>query len=244
MNKSSLYISLLALVVSAAAIVVSTKKPETSAASSLNTEELAVVLNDNPQMIINALQKYEQVQRENQAKEAAKLFVNNIDEINNNPDTPFVGPKDAKIVLVEFFDFSCGYCKRLVPAIEQIIANNPDVKVVFKPITFVGPTSRYAAQAAMAANEQGKFMPMYKAMLGVQERLTEDKINEIAKGIGLDMDKYNADLKSEKVQRTINGVASLADKVQIHGVPSLILNGSQLQTIDADGIQAEINKLK
>lgn len=244
MNKTSLYVALLALVVSAAAIVTATKKPDASAETSINSEELAAALNKNPQMIVNALQKYEQDQRENQAAEAAKLFKNNINELNNNPDAPYVGPKDAKVVLVEFFDFSCGYCKRLAPAVEEIVANNPDIKVVFKPITFVAPISKYAAQAALAAAEQGKFMPVYKALLSTDERLDENKINQIVKDAGLDMSKFNEDVKSEKVQRTIRGVSSLAEKVQIHGVPSLILNGTQLQTIEVDGIQAEINKLK
>lgn len=246
MNKSSLYLSLLALVVSAVAIVMATKKAEQPAvaAASINSNELSNVLNENPQIIIDALQKYEEVQREAQAKEAARLFTENLEEINNDPNTPFVGPEDAKVVLVEFFDFSCGYCKRLAPTIEQIVKANPDVKVVFKPITFVAPISKYAAQAVLAANEQGKFMEVYTSMLANPQLLTEDKINELAKKAGLDMDKYEEDVNSKEVKDTIQNVAALAQRVQIHGVPSLVLNGQPLQTIDPEGIQAAIDALK
>lgn len=247
MNKNSLYISILALLVSVATAVVcatSCGKKASHENGAVDSESVAAVLNNNPQMIIDALQKYESQQRENQAKEAARLFVENIDQLNNNPNVPFVGKEDAKVVLVEFFDFSCGYCKRLAPTMNTIVEANPDIKVVFQPITFVAPISRYAAQAALAANLQGKFMPVYKAMLSFEGRLTEEKINEIAQQSGLDMAKYNADVNSDKVKNTIAEVASLAEKVQIRGVPSLVLNGTPLNTIDANGIQAEINKLK
>ena len=172
------------------------------------------------------------------------MFKENIEELNNNASSPFVGPKDAKIVLVEFFDFSCGYCKRLAPAMEAIVAKNKDIKVVFKPITFVAPISKYAAQAAMAAHEQGKFMDLYKAMLGAEERLTEESINAMAEKAGVDMKKFKADVASSKVEDSISGVARLSEKLQIRGVPTLILNGTQIQVIDEAGIQAEIDRLK
>ncbi len=244
MNKSSLYLSLLALVVSAVAIVMATKKNDQLAVASANEAGISSVLNENPQIIIDALQKYEQIQREAQAREAAKLFTDNLEAINNDPNTPFVGPEDAKVVLVEFFDFSCGYCKRLAPTIEQIIKANPDIKVVFKPITFVAPISKYAAQAALAADKQGKFLEVYTAMLANPQLLTEDKINEFAKKADLDMDQYEKDVNSEEVKKTIQDVAALAQKLQIHGVPSLVLNGQALQTVDPKGIQAAIDALK
>lgn len=239
MNKSSLYISLLALVVSAAALVTTTRQPQVSA----DAEKIAAVLNEKPQIIIDALQNFEKVQRENQEKAAAQAFLDNIDELNNNADTPFIGNADAKVVMVEFFDFSCGYCKRLAPAIEKLIDENPDVKFVFKPITFVSPISNYAARAALAAHKQGKFMPMYKAMLSAP-RLTEVSINDMAKEAGLDMDAFKAEVNSENVNKTIKDVAALAEKVQVRGVPSLVLNGKPLQSVDVNTIQNAINNLK
>ena len=245
MNKSSLYLSLLALVVSAVAIVMAAKKAEQpAAAAAIDSNALSTVLNENPQIIIDALQRYEQIQREAQAKEAAKLFVENWEEISNNPNSLCVGPKDAKVVLVEFFDFSCGYCKRLAPTIEQIVKANPDIKIVFKPLTFMAPVSKYAAKAAIAAQNQGKLMEVYGPMLEQPGLLTEEKVDEYAKKAGLDMDKYEADMDSEEADNLIQDVAALSQKVQVHGVPTLVLNGTPLQTVDPEGIQAAIDALK
>lgn len=246
--KNSLFISVVALIVSiATAIYVflgccPNKAATTSAA--LDKAELRTALENDPEIVVGALQRYEQLQREAQLQEASRLFKANIEELNNNANSPFVGPKDAKIVLVEFFDFSCGYCKRLAPAVEAVIKKNPDIKVVFKPITFVAQISKYAAQAALAANEQGKFLELYTVMLGSDARLTEEIINNMAEKAGLDMKKFKEDVASEKVSNTIEEVSDLANKLQVRGVPSLVLNGTQIQVIDEAGIQAEIDRLK
>ena len=245
--KNSLYISVVALVVAvltALCCFFGCCSHKTTAPAALNVADLRVALENNPEMIVNALQKYEEVQRQAQLQEASRLFKSNIEELNNNANAPFVGPKDAKIVLVEFFDFSCGYCKRLAPAVEAIVKKNPDIKVVFKPITFVAQISKYAAQAALAAIEQGKFMELYEVMLGSQSRLTEETINSMAEKAGLDMKKFKEDVASEKVQTTIKEVSDLANKLQVRGVPTLVLNGTQIQVIDEAGIQAEIDRLK
>lgn len=245
--KNSVYTSVLALIVSvltALYVFFGCCANKAKAPAGLDAAELRAALENDPEMVVSALQRYEQVQREAQLQEASRLFKTNIEALNNNPNSPFVGPKDAKIVLVEFFDFSCGYCKRLAPAVKEIVKKNPEVKVVFKPITFVAPISKYAAQAALAAAEQGKFMELYSAMLGAEGRLTEEAINEIAEKAGLDMKQFKADATSEKVQNTIKEVSDLASTLQVRGVPTLVLNGTQIQVIDEAGIQAEIDRLK
>ncbi|MBE6451380.1 MAG: hypothetical protein E7016_05395 [Alphaproteobacteria bacterium] len=245
MNKNSLYVSLLALAVSAGAVVMANKKCDEKAApvaGAVSEKEVAAILDNNPQLIVNALQKFEQMQREEEERQAAKLFLENIDELQNDANTPFVGPKDAKVVLVEFFDFNCGYCKRIAGAMEKVVNNNPDVKVVFKPLTFLG--SKPIAQAAYAAYEQGKFIEAYKAFLNNPERLDEAKINEIVAGLGLDMDKFKADVNSDKTKEFVEKTARFGNKVQVRGVPSLVLNGKKLNVIDYEGIQAAIDAAK
>lgn len=246
--KNSLYISVVALIVSVATALYCffgcCAHKAAPAARAIDKVELRAALENDPEMVVSALQRYEQIQREAQLQESSRLFKENIEQLNNNVNTPYVGPKDARIVLVEFFDFSCGYCKRLAPAVEEIIKKNPDVKVVFKPITFVAQISKYAAQAALAAHEQGKFLEMYSVMLGAEERLTEESIASMAEKAGLDMKKFKEDVNSAKVESTIQEVANLSNVLQIRGVPALVLNGTQIQVIDEAGIQAEIDRLK
>lgn len=236
---NSLYVSLLALVVAFVALGMCIHC--CSKAPGGSVEE---TLNNNPQMIINAMQKYEQQMRDQAAAEAQKVIQANIEDLNNNPNTPFVGNADAKVTLVEFFDYSCGYCHKLYPGLKQVIANNPDVKVVFKALAFVSPVSQYAAKATLAANEQGKFIELHNALFEAEGRLTEAKVDEIAVKTGLDLEKLKADMNSAKVEGIMKDTNDLAGKIQVNGVPALVLNGKMLQTIDGDVIQNEINNVK
>ena len=207
----------------------------------VNVEE---TLNNNPEIIINAMQSYEQKLREQAAAEAQKLIEANLPALNNDANTPFIGAADAPVVLVEFFDFSCHYCHKVYPAIKQIAEANPDIKIVFKPLTFVAPISKYAAKAALAANEQGKFFDVYNAIFSFEGRPDEAKIDELVASTGVDMEKLKADMNSSKVNGALSGISDLAGKIQVNGVPALFLNGKQLQTIDGAEIQRQIDSAK
>lgn len=240
MNKlNAIYVSLAALVVAVIAMVmciVCCSKDKSAAVEQ--------VLNDKPELVINAMQNYEQKMRDEAQKKAQEMVEENAEALNNNPNDGFIGNPDGKVVLVEFFDFSCGFCHRIYPAIKSIVAKNPDVKVVAKTMTFVAPVSSYAAKAALAAKNQSKFAEMYKALFEAKGPLTETKIDEIAVLNGLDLEKLKADMESDQVKQTLNDAAELAGKIQVSGVPTLVLNGKILQTLDENVIQQAIDAAK
>ena len=234
---NSLYVSLVALVVAIVALVM-------SCCGSKDAANVEKAINENPKMIINAMQNYEQQMREEAAAEAKKNVMANVEDLQNNPLTPFVGNPDADVVLVEFFDYSCGYCHRLFPGLKTVMAANPNVKFVFKALTFVSKASEQAARASLAANQQGKFIEMHNALFENKGPLNEARINEIAASVGLDMAKFESDLNSEAVNNALKANAELAGKIQVNGVPAMFLNGDMLQTIDGNVVQQKIDELK
>ncbi len=242
MNKNgSLYISLVALLVSISAVVISLNGGKETQTNSMSVEE---TLKNNPKLVVEAMQNYERIAREEALASAQKMLEDNIDAINNDPNTPVIGNPDGEIVLVEFFDFSCGYCHRLYPALKNIIAKNPNVKVLAKSLAFVSPVSGYAAKASLAAAEQGKYAEMYTALFEAKGPMTEESVDAAAASIGLDMTKYKADINSDKVNSIMASFSDLAGKIQVNGVPTMILNGKLLQTIDENEIQRRINEIK
>lgn len=247
MKNFSIILSTVAIVLAVVAIVlVSKKAPVASApAAAVSQADLASALTSNPKIVVDALQAYEQQQREAQEKAAAELLQKYAGEISSDANVPFVGPKDAKVVVTEFFDFSCGFCKRLAPEIEKLMADNADVKFVFKPLTFVSPTSPYQAKAGFAVFNQGqdKFQTFYKAVMGGNAG-SEALVDELAQQAGVDMEKYKADVASADIAKHIEDVASFAQKIQVNGVPAVFINGKKVEGRTAGELQSDINSAK
>ena len=221
---NAVYVSLVALVVAIIALVMCILCCNKSGGAA-NVEE---ALNAKPEMIIQAMQNYEEKQREEALKKAQELLEQSEEELTKNPNDGFLGNPDGEIVLVEFFDFSCGYCHRIYPVLKNVVAKNSDLKLVVKPLTFLSPMSKYAAKAALAAKEQGKFAEVYSAVFEISGPLTEAKIDEAAVKAGVDLEKLKVDMESEKVNKTLEETSNLAAKIQVNGVPSLILDNKLL----------------
>ncbi len=197
---------------------------------------------ENPTKIREALVLAEQKEQEEAQKRIAELYKANWKDLSSYEGSPFVGPKDAKITIVEFFDFNCGYCKRLAPELMKVIKNNPKVKVVFKPVTFLG--SMPTAKMALAANKQGKFLEVYEALLTHNGQITTAVVEKAVKDAGLDVEKTKKLAESDEIAKEISAIASLSQKVEIRGVPTLIINGEALPAIDSASIQNAIDNLK
>ena len=239
MKNFSILLSIVAVVIAAAALINSYGP---TGQKGISAEKVAAILNENPKMVIDAFNNYQEQQRieaEKAAQEAMKKFLPDLVSADN---ALFVGPEDAKTTVVEFFDFSCGYCKRLAPELEKVIAANNDVKFIFKPLTFLGST--YQAKGAYAAAEQGKFIEYYTAVMASNGRMNEAGVDALAEKLGLDMEKFKADLAAEDVAEKLAKIAELADNVQVRGVPSLFINGQPAHAMSADDLQQLINEAK
>lgn len=245
MKNLSIILSTVAIVMAAASLTVSLKTPckSTKGSVAFTQNDLSNMLNKNPKIIVDAMQAYQIQQQEEAEKAANEALAKYADEINNAENAPFVGKEDAKVVMVEFFDFSCGYCKRLAPALEKSIEKNADVKFIFKPLTFLGNMSVYKAKAAMAAHKQGKFIEFYtKAMSGDQR--DEAAVDAMAKEIGLNIATYKKDMESEEVQKALNEFSDLAQNIGVNGVPTLLVNGKKVHAYDEKAIQNVLDEAK
>ena len=128
---------------------------------------------------------------------------------------------------------------------EKVMAENKDVKFIFKPLAFVDPeNSHYQAQAGLAVFKQGKFTEFYKAVMAAEGRMSKDAIDGIARGLNIDFDKYKADVESDDVNNDLSEIADLSRNIQVNGVPTVLVNGKHIQTMSADDLQEAINAAK
>jgi protein-disulfide isomerase len=159
-----------------------------------------------------------------------------------DPRDPAFGPADAKVTVVEFFDFRCPGCKAVAHDYRALMAAHPEVRFVFKdwPILDRGEdvTSQYAARAALAAHQQGKYLAVYDALM-TEPALTPETIDRILAENGVDVARAKAAISAIDTTRHIADIHTTAAALQLQGTPTFFVNGRASPSIDP----AEIGRL-
>jgi protein-disulfide isomerase len=140
--------------------------------------------------------------------------------------SPSRGPENAKVVIVEFADFECSHCAQAAPTLDEIWKRHQgEVRFVFKYLPLsIHPHSVLAARAAIAAANQGKFWTMHDVLFANQSRLERPDLDNYARAMQLDFDKFTADFDSAATTERLQRDRALADQLKVRGTPSLYIN--------------------
>lgn len=146
-------------------------------------------------------------------------------------ETPFpgavLGNPAGKLVLVEFSDYACTFCRRSVEDVDALIAANPDLKVVVRELPILSPASTAAARMALAAAEQGRFAQFHKAMYAAG-RPDDTTITAAAQAAGLDMARARKTIADARVETEIGRNLEMARALGFDGTPSWIVGDQML----------------
>ena len=155
---------------------------------------------------------------------------------------PAFGPADAKVTVVQFFDYQCPYCKAVAPDFLRLMQANQDVRFIFKEWPILdhgeGITSRYAAQAALAAQAQGKYLAVHQALMA-ERALTPQAVDRILAANGV-----TGEVASPEAARIVTNVRIDATNLTIEGTPTFFINGKATPTHDPAGLAQIINAEK
>jgi protein-disulfide isomerase len=170
----------------------------------------------------------------------------------NTQGAPFEGPKSAAITIVEFSDFQCPYCARVDSTVKQLQDVYKDnVQIVWKhcPIPSIHQNAIGAAVAAEAANSQGKFWQFHDKLFASQSNLSPDQMRQYAKELGLNTEKFEADLTSPEIWKHVTDDMSEAHRLGVTGTPVFFVNGHFLSGTQplagfARVINSELQRLK
>lgn len=184
------------------------------------------IIKKNPQIIKEALEKYEKEAAVKQEEEEFnKLFQDKVQvEIG---ESPVRGDKKAEYTIVAFSDFQCPFCRRGDDTIKQLMGKHEKkIKYVFKhyPLGF-HPEASNAAKASWAAGRQGKFFEYHDKLFENQGKLSEDLYVQIAKDLNLNVDKFNKDRASGDADKQIQSDMKQAQEIGVQGTPGFVLNG-------------------
>jgi protein-disulfide isomerase len=143
---------------------------------------------------------------------------------------PMRGPANAKVTIIEFSDFQCPYCAKAVGEVNQVLAKYPkDVRVVFKQFPLdTHSQAELAAEAALAAQAQGKFWEMHDKLYANFRSISRVRIFAWATEIGLDMNRFKSELDSHKYAARVASESKQGDTVGVEGTPTFFIDGARL----------------
>jgi protein-disulfide isomerase len=145
-----------------------------------------------------------------------------------NADDPSEGKADAPVTVVEYSDFQCPFCLRVMPTLKELRTKYGDkMRLVWKdfPLTQIHPQAFVAAQAGNCAREQGKFWELHDQMFANQSALQPDNLKKYAAAIGLDTTKFDACLDTSKYEGRVQEEIGAGMRLGINSTPTVYVNG-------------------
>jgi protein-disulfide isomerase len=157
------------------------------------------------------------------AREEAERKQTGLAKVRDDMGDPVMGNPNGKITLYEFSDYNCGYCKRVFKPIQQLLHDNPDVRLVIKEFPILGQSSLVAAKAAIASQMQGKFSAYHIAMMTYRGQITDDVVMRLAAQAGVDEKQLKLDMESQKTAAIIQRTREAATALEINGTPGIVV---------------------
>lgn len=204
--------------------------PLVAQASERSEEEIKALVYqailERPEIILQAVEQLQQAEEEAQAASAHAALAENRDNLFNDPNAPVLGNPEGDVTVVEFFDYNCPYCRRAMAEVQGLLEADPGVRLVYREWPILGEGSDYAARAALAARQQGKYEAFHWALMGMSGKANETSVLRIAREVGLDTDQLQRDMEAPEVTAHIAQSMALAQQLGFNGTPSFVVEDS------------------
>ncbi|MRX08154.1 thioredoxin domain-containing protein [Pseudoduganella sp. FT25W] len=217
-------------------------------APALTPDQVEAIVHDyllkNPGILREAsmlLQRQDLEQAQKQASAAVEMMSSDLLSVSSSP----VGGNPAgDVTVVEFFDYHCGYCKRVAPAIKELLASDPKVRLIYKQLPILGPDSIVAARAALAANRQGKYQDFHDALFAA-DSLAEPAIMALAAQHGLDVERLRADMNDAQINAELEKNVAMSSPLGINGTPGFVVGNTVAPgALDLEGLRQMVAKVR
>ena len=202
---------------------------------------------ENPQIILKALKEMEQRDAEKRAldiKHKISLFKN---KLHYDPNSPVGGNPNGNITVVEFFDYRCGYCKRVYPTIMKVIRKDGNIRYIYKELPILGSESLLTSKIALAVwlIEKEKYYKFHSLIMKSRGSLNKASLLKMAESLGIEKTLILKTVDSTKIQNIIKNNHKLAQSLNITGTPAFII-GEQLVpgAIDSSVLKDLIKKAR
>jgi protein-disulfide isomerase len=206
--------------------------------------EIEMIIKDflikNPEVLQEVIGELEKRQAAAEADKHKAAVAGNADKLFNSTRQVTLGNPQGDVTMVEFFDYNCGYCKRALTDMMDLMKGDPKLKVVLKEFPVLGQGSVEAAQVATAVRMQDrggkKYLEVHQKLLTGRGQVDRARALAAAKEVGLDMARIEKDMQSDEARASLEEAFRLAEALGLNGTPSYVI-GSEV-VIGAVGLPA------
>jgi protein-disulfide isomerase len=213
----------------------------------LTQQEIEKIVRDyllrEPEVLAEALRRLQQRQSASAATRSKQAIHDHRQALFADQTSPVEGNAQGKVTIVEFFDYRCVHCRHVAPTLDQIVSSNASVRVVYKNFPVLGEPSVLAARAAVAAQQQGGWQKLHRAMLAFDGDFTVDALLALGTSVGLDSSKLKTDMMSQETDRALQANLTLAAALGLDATPSFVIGDRVIRgALSPEAFQALVDE--
>ena len=200
----------------------------------------------HPEVLQEAMVELERRQSAAETQKHQAAVKDHAKALFSSPRQVTLGNPQGNVTFVEFFDYNCGYCKRAMADMLDLLKNDSKLKIVLKEFPVLGPGSVEAAQVAVAVRMQDptgkKYLDFHQKLLGGRGAADKAHALAVAKEVGIDMARLDKDMKSPEVKSTLEEDFKLAEALGLNGTPSYVIGSNVVVgAVGLDALKEKIN---
>jgi protein-disulfide isomerase len=213
----------------------------------LTQQEIEKIVHDyllrEPEVLAEALRRLQQRQSSAAAQRAKQAIRDHQQALLSDQGSPVEGNAQGKVTIVEFFDYRCVHCRRIASTIDQLVRSNASVRVIYKNFPVLGESSVLAARAAVAAQRQGGWPKLHRAMLAYEGDFTTETLLALGTSVGLDSGKLKTDMMSPETDKALQANLTLAAALGVDATPTFVIGERVIRGApSAEALQALVDE--
>tara|TARA_B110000503_G_scaffold130069_1_gene203019 strand:+ start:179 stop:907 length:729 start_codon:yes stop_codon:yes gene_type:complete len=197
-------------------------------------------IRENPQIVMEAVEILQRRDAEAQAELQAETLTNQRLLLEQDLNAPVLGNPDGDVTVIEFFDYNCPYCRQAMSEVQGLLDADPNVRLVYREWPILGDGSVFAARAALASRNQGKYEEFHWALMGMDGRAEEASVMRIANQVGLDIDQLLDDMESAEIDAHLAESTRLSQALGFNGTPSFVVGNELLPGFVEEALLLEV----
>jgi protein-disulfide isomerase len=197
-------------------------------------------IRENPQIVMEAVEILQRRDAEAQAELQAETLTNQRLLLEQDLNAPVLGNPDGDVTVIEFFDYNCPYCRQAMSEVQGLLDADPNVRLVYREWPILGDGSVFAARAALASRNQGKYEEFHWALMGMDGRAEEASVMRIASQVGLDIDQLLDDMESAEIDAHLVESTRLSQALGFNGTPSFVVGNELLPGFVEEALLLEV----